>query len=242
MLLLEFAYRKKTKIKKSCPIGYPCRNTCINRNYFCKQPLKGQGKSYADWLRNNGLVRAQKRNESKQEILKLEDKIRTQRFESAAVFDSQGNQLFLKNGNLNRVSFHPSEIKVMKDAILTHNHPEGWEHPTTSLLRKGNSFSDSDIFTAVTTNLAEIRAVSPGYRHSLVRPKNGWAKNTMDIVREAIYTTIAENLASIEHATTPQEEDKSLELAAAEHWHKIVTIIARKMGAKYTRTKHEKQS
>lgn len=54
MIVLEFASKKK---RRTCKKGYSCRNTCINRNYFCKQPLEGQGKSYADWLRKNGRIK-----------------------------------------------------------------------------------------------------------------------------------------------------------------------------------------
>lgn len=42
--LLEF------KTEKQCSTGYACGNSCINQNFECKNPLKGQAKTYTDWL------------------------------------------------------------------------------------------------------------------------------------------------------------------------------------------------
>lgn len=59
-MLLEFAAKAK---KRKCKAGYPCGRSCISRNYFCKKPLTGQGKSWADWLRKNGRIREKPRKE-----------------------------------------------------------------------------------------------------------------------------------------------------------------------------------
>jgi hypothetical protein len=44
---------KAAKKKKSCNKGYPCKGSCISAKYNCLNPLKGQSKTFADWLKTN---------------------------------------------------------------------------------------------------------------------------------------------------------------------------------------------
>lgn len=88
----------------------------------------------------------------------VEDKIRNQKFESAAVIDKNGNQVFFKDGAKSQVQFTPDEVASMKGASLTHNHPSG------------SMFSNEDIGLMVGADLQEIRATtSSGKTFSLSR-------------------------------------------------------------------------
>lgn len=78
----------------------------------------------------------------------VEDKIRNQKFESAAVIDKNGNQVFFKDGAKSQVQFTPDEVASMKGASLTHNHPSG------------SMFSNEDIGLMVGADLNEIRATT----------------------------------------------------------------------------------
>jgi hypothetical protein len=76
-----------------------------------------------------------------------EIRIRSQHYETAAVYDANGNEIFVKDGNGNSVNFTPDEIEKLKGAVLTHNHPTS------------GPLSDDDVFLAVHRGLREIRAV-----------------------------------------------------------------------------------
>jgi SPP1 gp7 family putative phage head morphogenesis protein len=104
----------------------------------------------------------------------IEDDIRGQSYESAAVVDADGNVIFRKDGRTNSVSFTPEEFVLMNDKTITHNHPAGWTFSSTDPRRAGNSFSPSDVKLAIEQNLAEIRAVTPEYLYTLKRPQGGW--------------------------------------------------------------------
>lgn len=108
-------------------------------------------------------------------IADIENNIRMNKsFETAVAFSKEGEIILDKRGEATSVSFTNEESSSLKDAILTHNHPRGWSHPDGSIGRIGNSFSKEDLMTAVSCDLAEIRAVSPNYTFVMKRPDKGW--------------------------------------------------------------------
>lgn len=78
----------------------------------------------------------------------VEDKIRHQFYESAAVVDKDGNVLFKKDGAQSQVGFTNKEVKMMDGNSLTHNHPSS------------SMFSTEDITMLVKSGLSEIRATT----------------------------------------------------------------------------------
>jgi hypothetical protein len=105
-------------------------------------------------------------------LYREEDRIRHDTVETAIVFDLRGNELFRRTGDEQAVDFSDDELALMRDAILTHNHPIDLP------------FSYADLELASVNDLAMIRAVSPGFRHALWRPTGGWPKVT---VLRAVY-------------------------------------------------------
>lgn len=94
-------------------------------------------------------------------IREIEDKIRDQGIETAAVVDKDGNTLFMKDGEEDRVAFTDDECKLMKDNVLTHNHPSS------------SMFSPADISCFVGNEMEEIRATNrEGVTYSLKRTEN----------------------------------------------------------------------
>ena len=88
----------------------------------------------------------------------IEDKIRAQFYETAAVVDKDGKVLFMKDGSENVVGFTAEECKVMQGATLTHN------HPLSSML----SVEDAACF--VGRDLEEMRATNrEGITYSIRR-------------------------------------------------------------------------
>lgn len=81
-------------------------------------------------------------------IRKYEQSIRNQNFESAALYDSNGNLIFKKDGGKSQVKFEWYETYQMKGNYLTHNHPID------------SSFSKADIQVLAGSGLSEIRAVT----------------------------------------------------------------------------------
>ena len=88
----------------------------------------------------------------------IEDKIRAQFYETAAVVDKDGKILFMKDGSENMVGFTADECELMKGSTLTHN------HPLSSML----SVEDATCF--VRGELEEMRATNrEGITYSLKR-------------------------------------------------------------------------
>lgn len=88
-----------------------------------------------------------------------EKDIRRQPVEYGVLLASTGRLKFKKtDNNPGQVSYTYKEAKRMRDAVLTHNHPDS-----------GGTFSPADLRCAVSTGLKEIRAVDKHYTYSLVR-------------------------------------------------------------------------
>ena len=81
-------------------------------------------------------------------IHSVEDKIRNQNYETAAVIDKDGNVLINKDGSHSMVGFTGTECAMMKGNTLTHNHP------------RSSMFSDEDIKCFETNDMLEIRATT----------------------------------------------------------------------------------
>ncbi|HEY9737714.1 MAG TPA: hypothetical protein V6D06_15575 [Trichocoleus sp.] len=174
------------------------------------------------------------------QVLALEDRIRKQKFESAGLYDSKGNQLFFKDGESSSVGFTRDEVRQMKNCVLTHNHPSGWKHEPPNPRHKGNSFSPEDLGLAAAANLAEIRAVSRGYRFSMRRPENGWPRwEEMDsAVEEEAATVRKRNTKRINAFLSKGDFEgyaAAIDDAEASHWHEVATAVAKRIGAEYTR-------
>ena len=84
----------------------------------------------------------------KKSLHTVEDKIRHQFYESAAVVDKDGNVLLKKDGAQSQVGFTNKEVKMMDGNSLTHNHPSS------------SMFSTEDITMLVKSGLSEIRATT----------------------------------------------------------------------------------
>ena len=99
----------------------------------------------------------------------MEDSIRNNSFESAAVFDSSGNLLLRKTGGDHEVRFSKSEAALMKDGVFTHNH--------TGTTDAVSVFSKADINLATKYGLKEMRAVTGDTTYVLTQTANRRSKN-----------------------------------------------------------------
>lgn len=81
-------------------------------------------------------------------IHSIEDKIRDQHYETAAIVDKDGNVLLKKNGGRREVGFTVLECAMMNGNTLTHNHPSS------------SIFSSEDISCFVANDMLEMRATN----------------------------------------------------------------------------------
>lgn len=95
----------------------------------------------------------------------IEDNIRAQFYETAAVVDKDGKVLFRKDGAANQVGFSKAECEMMKGSTLTHNHP------------KSSMFSVEDTLCFARNDLQEMRATTrEGTTYSMKRGE-GYTKD-----------------------------------------------------------------
>ena len=85
-------------------------------------------------------------NENLRKLVEDEQRIVKEVIEYAIVYDKKGNVLFEQVGELGKVKFTKSQVPMLNNAIVTHNHV------------RGGSFSPGDIWTLKSANLAEVRA------------------------------------------------------------------------------------
>lgn len=121
-------------------------------------------------------------------IHSIEDKIRNQNYETAAIIDKDGNVLLNKDGGQRQVGFTPLEGKLMKDNTLTHNHPSS------------SMFSEEDISCFVRNEMQEIRATTrEGVTFSVKRGEGySRADGTVFLLEYQINAGLARNTAQTE--------------------------------------------
>lgn len=112
--------------------------------------------------------------EAKQELLKDEESLLGRKRETVVVYDADGKYLFTKRGSETEIVFTRKEGKMLKNAIITHNHPSG------------ASFSIQDIKTLKVSGAAELRVVGENCVYYM-RPPKEWPEEIQsesDLVNE----------------------------------------------------------
>jgi hypothetical protein len=104
----------------------------------------------------------------------VERRIVDEDVEWAYVFEAAGRQVLRKRGTANGVTFAGDELPLLRDAHLVHHHPPNREFAPDDLRFEGGSFSERDLDLVLTYDVAEVRAVTPGWRYVLTRPESGW--------------------------------------------------------------------
>lgn len=128
-------------------------------------------------------------NSAKQKLLQDERIISGNKYETAIVYDSNGNKKFIQKGRSSDVIFSNKQIENMKGCVLTHNHPNG------------TVFSPNDINVLRRGKLSEMRACNGGGSY-VIRNIGDWHKDLSDLKHiETAYwncmNTIAEKYTDI---------------------------------------------
>lgn len=103
--------------------------------------------SSKQWMVGNAKKKERSRIRT-ESVRSVEDRIRHQNYESAAIIDENGREIIFKDGEKNCVAFTQEETARMKGRTLTHNHPNS------------GFFSKEDIGVLVGADLAEMRATT----------------------------------------------------------------------------------
>jgi hypothetical protein len=106
---------------------------------------------------------------------RAERKIRRLRYEHAYAFATDGRLIFDRTDNAPAsIAFSADQMLLLRDAVLTHNHPGG------------RSLSEDDLLVAIDADLAQIRAVTSTHRYWISRPLQGWTAKFQERLRTAL--------------------------------------------------------
>ena len=153
-------------------------------------------------------------------LREVEQRIAGEKVEVAVVLDRSGSVVSEVRGDADRVAI---PALGLKDAIVTHTHVYV------------GSFSEGDIRSAMTHELAEIRAVDPWYTYIMRPSLQGW--------NEALWTgTVEPMFQQLEAETVGQSFDLMADPDAFKEFmgnaqHGIWRKVARATGLRYTRRK-----
>lgn len=163
-------------------------------------------------------------------ILGMEQRYRNNRDETAHIFSDSGTLIKSIGGKGAQVVLGDN---IPENSIITHNHPRSIG--SKGILRIGNSFSDSDIKTAVNLNVKEMRAVTPTYTFSIKRPKKGWgvsSEKAMQVWSNANLTVGHRMETYLEKANWSKT---ALDRANATHFHQVMKIVSKQLGWDYSK-------
>ena len=143
-------------------------------------------------------------------------------YETALIYDKNGNRIMQKRGKHDEVSFTSKEFAKFKDCIVIHNHPNG------------SCFSIDDIATFVKSNACEMRVCTGKKTYSIKAPVN-WktdiksysAKQLQKIYYEYDYDI------SKKYLDIAAQEGKSILYYDKQIQEKIISKISDEMGFKF---------
>jgi hypothetical protein len=168
----------------------------------------------------------------------IENQIINSPYEKGVVINPKNGAIILaKSGDRTSIDFTGKEIAKMKGSIFTHNHPNlGYSPPDKRAL--GFGFSKADFQVAAVGELAEMRAVSQGYRHSIKPPKTGWDSNFW-VKAEPIYQKNYQDVYS-ETLKNIFSGKQTFDQAEADFHHEVMRKTAKELKFKYSRISMKK--
>jgi hypothetical protein len=157
-----------------------------------------------------------------------------------------GSVIWRKSGHVSSIDFDDDEIAQMRGQVLTHNHPRGWRYPADDPRRAGSSFSSTDIAMLVAGQLAEMRAVSPGYLHRVRPPALASQRVQASYFRTFVATLPYEDVRYLVDrykqvvlrqyaARSSDGDDLANARLEATLWHDVMELVAVGWGVDYER-------
>lgn len=163
--------------------------------------------------------------------------VRSATAEKGIAVDLKGRTVVAKTGQARFIRWRQPEAERLRGTVFTHNHPTGHSFPVGDPRRAGNSLSLDDVLFGAKWSVAEMRAVSPGWRHSLTPGAGGWPAEQE--LRDAFALAEAEvggNFWRLIHAAEARpERERAIRFAEANHFHEVWIRVAKRLGLTYTR-------
>jgi hypothetical protein len=163
------------------------------------------------------------------------DELDSLRVEAVRVFSVDGSERFRSRpgeGSENEIAIADDILPLLKDAVVVHNHPSGWDYPPDHPMHAGKSFSQEDVFFAIEFDVAELQAVTPNWIYWLRRPEDGWGipahiaqRRFVDLVNQ-----FAEEMVGLILAGLLTVEEGETEL-----YHQAMVVLAPEVGVGYGR-------
>ena len=185
--------------------------------------------------------KAERRAKNYKLMLQREDQIRLNDFETMHIY-SPGTmkKKITIPGDKYEVAVPKEHESKLKNAIVTHNHPRGWEYSESDPRHAGNSFSNGDVMAAAFHNVQEMRAIAVGHRYSLKRPKEGWGnwrdvKGVLEEAEKDARAMIQGKIQTIMERDGEVAAEAFLPFAEAMHHDEKMKIFSKMYGATYTK-------
>jgi hypothetical protein len=165
-----------------------------------------------------------------------------ERAESAMAFDASGNERFRTrpgSGTADEIFLTDEQLRLMKDAVVVHNHPEGWSYPPSNPRHAGKSFSQEDVFMAFEHDVLELQAVTPVWIYWMSRPAGGWGQPSRQAQRrfvDLVNHIVADMVDLIKAGRLTVEE------AEPELYHLAMVALADEFGFGYGRARRSVES
>ena len=94
-----------------------------------------------------------------------EEAIRSVDREIVVAFNLAGREILRKTGMADHVDLEPAEVRLLRDAVITHNHLTGFV----------DTFWVADVRVAALARASEVRVVTPTTTLVLRPPQSGWS-------------------------------------------------------------------
>lgn len=179
--------------KDKCSKGYSCGLGCISKNKTClievvsskvkgvlkklKQAIKALKPKKKAKTEKPKAVRKDGESDKDFSVRSFGEEVMGNKFESSAIFDDDGNQLYRNKGTSHSVEVNTA---IAEDNTIVHNHPDVKPY-SKNYTPKGQSFSPEDVLIASISNAKESIVYSQsGGKFSMKRPEGGWDKRLSD--------------------------------------------------------------
>ncbi|MFZ4704155.1 MAG: hypothetical protein ACOYMG_29265, partial [Candidatus Methylumidiphilus sp.] len=155
-------------------------------------------------------------------LLKAEKTLKPGINERSIAVSPTGEILVDKEGAPERVTFTPSELAKLKNALVTHTHSGI------------SSFSPNDIGTASAYEFAEIRAIDTVFKYSMRPPKAGWNQTWFENV---VKPSISQNKLDVKKAFDDAISRELIDERQYDHnyWDEVWRRVAQDTGLRYRR-------
>jgi hypothetical protein len=169
-----------------------------------------------------------------QAVIKEENRIRRDKYETLIAFNPDGSILLNKPGQQYEVEVSGEELLKISKSVVTHNHPRGLDYDDSDPRSVGNSFSQEDIDLACFCQLLEIRAVTPKARFSMKPGPAGWSEDYYETTLKPIIERM-EAKVNQEFTAAIRAGKITIPEAESRHFHELWTRVAAKAGLIYTK-------